>query len=67
MDKKKQMLIPLSFKEDERWIYEECMQHSSRAGWIKDVLAKEIRREQTTSNNVNSTTSLNAIDDLIKF
>lgn len=67
MDKKKQMLIPLSFKEEERWIYEECMKHSSKAGWIKDVLVKEIQREKTTSNNDNSTTSINAIDDLIKF
>lgn len=38
--------LVLSFKESERWIYEEIQKHSGKGNWIKDVLAEKIKEEQ---------------------
>ncbi|MEA5057794.1 hypothetical protein SDC9_185464 [bioreactor metagenome] len=37
-NRKKQIRIPISFKEDELWLYEKLCEHSSPSAWIKDLL-----------------------------
>jgi hypothetical protein len=37
-ERKPQLKITLTFKETERDLYEEVMRHSSKGGWIKDLI-----------------------------
>ena len=37
------MRITITFKENERYIYEEIQRHSAKANWVKDVLAEYIK------------------------
>ena len=39
----KQMAVNVTFKDSEKWIYDEVMKHSSKGGFIKDVLAEHLR------------------------
>lgn len=43
----KQMMLTLTFKDSEKWIYDEICKHSSKGGWVKDILAEHIKN----SNN----------------
>jgi hypothetical protein len=43
---KKQTTVTLSFKDDELWVYEEICKHSSKGGWVKDVLKEYIRENR---------------------
>ena len=50
----KQMAVNVTFKDSEKWIYDEVVRHSSKGGFIKDVLAEHIRngeRKQTGPSN----------------
>ena len=38
MAKKRALDILITFKSDERWLYDEICSHSSKGGWVKDVL-----------------------------
>ena len=42
----KQMMLTLTFKESEKWIYEEICKHSAKGGWVKDILADHIRNQE---------------------
>ncbi|WP_312072054.1 hypothetical protein [Anaerotignum propionicum] len=37
-EKKKQVRMSISFKDDELWLYEELSKHSCPSGWVKDIL-----------------------------
>ena len=37
------MMLTLTFKDSEKWIYDEICSHSSKGGFIKDVLAEYIK------------------------
>lgn len=37
-EKKKQVRMSISFKDDEIWLYEKLCEHSSPSAWIKDLL-----------------------------
>lgn len=39
------MSMQLCFKDDELWIYEAVKRHSCKSGYIKDVLARDIRQQ----------------------
>ena len=39
----KQMAVNVTFKDSEKWIYDEIMKHSSKGGFIKDILAEHLR------------------------
>lgn len=39
----RQMAVNVTFKDSEKWIYDEVMKHSSKGGFIKDVLAEHLR------------------------
>lgn len=39
----KQMAVNVTFKDSEKWIYDEVMKHSSKGGFIKDILAEHLR------------------------
>lgn len=41
----KSLRILVTFKKTEQWIYDEIVNHSGRSGWIKDILAIQIRKE----------------------
>lgn len=45
----KQMAVNVTFKDSERWIYDEVMKHSSKGGFIKDVLAEYLRNTKKES------------------
>lgn len=47
----KPMIIPISFKESERYIYEEICKHSGKGAWVKDVLAEHIKNQNSINNN----------------
>jgi hypothetical protein len=50
----KQMLIPLSFKKNEEWLYDEICKHSGKCAWVKDIVAEYIRN-QNSANNTQAT------------
>lgn len=37
-EKKKQVRMSVSFKDDELWLHEEIYKHSCPGGWVKDIL-----------------------------
>ena len=39
----KQMAVNVTFKDSEKWIYDEVMKHSSKGGFIKDILAEHLK------------------------
>jgi hypothetical protein len=39
------MIIPLSFKQDEKWLYDKVKTHSGYSTWIKDTLKEKIENE----------------------
>lgn len=43
-ERKPQVRISISFREDEMWMYEKITEHSSPSAWIKDLL-KEYYKE----------------------
>lgn len=45
----KQMAVNVTFKDSEKWIYDEVMKHSSKGGFIKDVLAEHLRNTKRES------------------
>ena len=45
----KQMMLTLTFKESERWVYEEICKHSAKGGWVKDILKEYIRNQKNPS------------------
>jgi hypothetical protein len=34
----KKMVIVITFKKNEKWIYDEVQKHSGKGNWIKDIL-----------------------------
>jgi hypothetical protein len=42
------MMLTLTFKESERYIYDEICNHSAKGGWVKDVLAEYIKNNNNT-------------------
>ena len=61
----KQMMLTLTFKENERYIYDEICRHSGKGGWVKDVLADHIKNQKTSNNN--PTNQSNAGMDMANF
>lgn len=56
---KRGLNILITFKQDERWLYDEICQHSSKGGWIKDVLKDYLKSNQTDpSDNSMSESSI---------
>lgn len=47
----KEMRVTITFKESERYIYEEILKHSCKASYIKDVLAREIKIKASDTEN----------------
>jgi hypothetical protein len=41
----KPLSIPLSFKKNEKWLYDAIKSHSSYTGFVKDALVKAIAAE----------------------
>lgn len=39
----------LSFKKDERYIYDEIQRHSGKGNWIKDILKEHIKKPDSKS------------------
>jgi hypothetical protein len=40
------MSMLLSFKENEKWLYDEICKHSNKSGFIKDILAEKLKPEE---------------------
>jgi hypothetical protein len=38
----KRMTITVTFKDSEKWLYDEIITHSSFGGYVKDILKKHI-------------------------
>jgi hypothetical protein len=36
----------LSFKENEKWLYDEICKHSNKSGFIKDILILYFKKEE---------------------
>ena len=47
------MQITLTFKDDEKWLYEEICTHSSKVGYIKDILKDNIKNPSNNKNREN--------------
>jgi len=41
------MSLNISFRPDEEWLYNEICKHSSKGGWIKDVLKQHLANESS--------------------
>lgn len=42
----KVLRITITFKPNEKWIYDEIKKHSGYSNWVKDILAEYIRKEK---------------------
>lgn len=42
----KPLRLVLTFKQSEKWIYDAVNEHSGKGNWIKDILVKELKKEQ---------------------
>jgi hypothetical protein len=45
---KKPPKVILTFKENERYLYDEISRHSGKANWVKDILAKVVPAPEKT-------------------
>ena len=63
---KDKMKIPISFKEDERWLYEELKSHSSRSGYIKDILKNHIKNEKQINEKQDPNTQKSKPSNVLK-
>lgn len=48
--------ILITFKEDEDWLFDEICRHSSKGGWVKDILKEyldgnDVKKEIEPSNS----------------
>ena len=66
-ENKKQMMLTLSFKEDERWLFEEICKHSSKGGWIKDVLTDYLRGQIVLNADQKISESTKEIEEISKM
>jgi len=53
-DKKSQLTVTISFKEDEVWLYDEINTHSCKSAWIKEILIKVITESMYGEKNMSS-------------
>lgn len=44
MEKEKPLKLMLTFKKDEKYIYDEIQRHSGKGNWVKDILKEHIKR-----------------------
>lgn len=49
MDKK--LTITITFRSDEKWLYDGIKQHYSVSGWIKNILKPIVLRQQKKARN----------------
>lgn len=61
----KQMAVNVTFKDSEKWIYDEVMKHSSKGGFIKDILAEHLRdsKKEKIEKPQENVQSINSILD----
>ena len=59
---KKQMRIPLTFKESEKWLYDEIRTHGDKANYVKDVLKQHLSDKQNSPSVSSSTNDDNFLD-----
>lgn len=38
----------ITFKKEEKYIYDEIKQHSGKGNWVKDILAQYIKSKEST-------------------
>ena len=55
------MKVLLTFKQSEKWLYDEICSHSAKGNWVKDVLIKHLEQQQKKPSEGGS----NVIDELI--
>nr|DAM68912.1 MAG TPA: hypothetical protein [Caudoviricetes sp.] len=60
----KPLKLMLTFKQDEKWLYDEVCNHSGKGNWIKDVL-KEHLKNQGQENQFNIQACNSPLDDLL--
>lgn len=64
----KQMMLTLTFKDNEKWIYDEICKHSSKGGWVKDILADHIKNNIPQETKIENVTSTNVdVASFLKF
>lgn len=44
---KRSLNVLITFKQDERWLYDEICRHSSKGGWVKDVLKEYLQSQES--------------------
>jgi hypothetical protein len=75
-DKTKQLTVTISFKDEEKWLYDEIRRHSGKSTWIKDILIKEITNEtygkfestklsKTDDSNINVDQTMNMMKGIL--
>lgn len=62
MSKKEVLEIRVTFKEDQRKLYEYIKNHSSYAGFLKDLAYREMLRDEAYINNNNNDNNLNNVN-----
>jgi len=45
-----QLIIPLSFKQEEKYLYDEIKKHSGYSYWIKEAIKDKITKESNNQN-----------------
>ncbi|MEG0944408.1 MAG: hypothetical protein RSD74_02220 [Angelakisella sp.] len=63
MDDKPIRLV-LSFKQSEKWIYDEICRHSGKGNWVKDVLCEKITTERQ-EQKIQGHKSVSVIDEIL--
>jgi hypothetical protein len=55
-DKKKpdQMTVTISFKKNEKWVYDEIIKHSCKSAYVKEIVIAKIAEELYGEKNIYS-------------
>lgn len=46
----KELKLVLTFKQSEKYIYDEIQNHSAKGGWVKDILRDYIEQNKKAQN-----------------
>jgi len=55
----------LTFKQSEKWIYDEIMKHSGKGNYVKDILAQHMQQPQQFNSQPSTPNRKVTIDDLL--
>lgn len=58
---KKGLNVVITFKSDERWLYDIICSHSSKGGWVKDILKEYLNQDHNATDRSESPLSIDSI------